>query len=132
MLRERPLGELFRQLSDEVATLLRQEADLAKAEMREKAKENAKGVGLIAGAAVIAMLALGALTAFLIIALDGALPNWAAALLVGGLLAIVAGGLALAGKTRISQAPPPLPTAAVESTKEDIQWAKTQLQSGRR
>lgn len=132
MLRERPLGELFRQLSDEVATLLRQEADLAKAEMREKAKENGKGVGLIAGAAVIGMLALGALTAFLIIALDGPLPNWAAALLVGGVLAIVAGGLALAGKARISQAPPPLPTAAVESTKEDIQWAKTQLKSGRR
>ena len=41
--RDRPLGELFKELSDEVTTLVRQEAELAKAEVREKAKETAKG-----------------------------------------------------------------------------------------
>jgi uncharacterized membrane protein YqjE len=130
--RDRPLGELFRELSDEVTTLVRQETELAKAEVREKAKETAKGAALLVGAATVGLLGLGALTAFLILALDGAIPNWAAALVVGATLAVVAAVLASIGRNRLQEAPPPVPREAIESTKEDIEWAKTQLKSGRR
>jgi Putative Actinobacterial Holin-X, holin superfamily III len=65
-------------------------------------------------------------------AIDGAIPNWAAALIVGGALLAVAAVLALVGRDRLREAAPPLPEETIETTKEDIQWAKTQLQSGRR
>jgi uncharacterized membrane protein YqjE len=126
------LGELLKRLSDQVTSLLRQEVELAKAEVGEKGKETARAGAYFGIAAILGLLALGALTAFLILALDGAIPNWAAALVVGVALAAVAAAVALAGRNRLREAAPPVPSEAVESTKEDIQWAKTRLQSGRR
>ena len=51
--------------------------------MREKAGKAGPGFGMWGAAGAMALLALGALTAFLILALDGAMPNWLAALIVG-------------------------------------------------
>jgi MFS family permease len=124
-LRERPVGELVKQLADQTSTLVRQEIDLAKAELTQKGREAGKGAGLLAGAAVIGLLAAGALTAFLIMLLDGALANWLAALIVGVVFAAIAGALALAGRNRIRRATPPVPEQTVETVKEDVQWAKT-------
>ena len=81
-LHDRPIGELLKQLSQETTTLVRQELELAKAEMREKAGKAGPGFGMWGAAGVTALLALGSLTAFLILALDGAMPNWLAALIV--------------------------------------------------
>ena len=50
----------------------------------------------------------------------------------GRRLGVVAAVLASIGRNRLQEAPPPVPREAVESTKEDIEWAKTQLKSGRR
>src|ERR687889_2352476 len=99
-LRERPIGELLKQLATETTTLVRQELDLAKAEMREKAGKAGPGFGMWGAAGVTALLALGSLTAFLILALDGAMPNWLAALLVGLVWAAIAGLLYARGKQR--------------------------------
>jgi uncharacterized membrane protein YqjE len=131
-LHDEPLGELLRRLSNQVTELARQEIELAKAELAEKGKQAGIGAGLLVGAGLVAVLGLGALTAFLIMAIDGAIPNWAAALIVGGALLAVAAVLALVGRDRLREAAPPLPEETIETTKEDIQWAKTQLQSGRR
>jgi hypothetical protein len=131
-LRERPLGELMRQLADETATLVRQELELAKAEMRQKGRRAGVGAGLLGAATVAALLALGALTAFFVLALDGALPNWAAALLVAAFYAVVAGVLALRGKEKVQEAGTPVPEQAKESIEEDLQWARTQVRSGQR
>ena len=125
-LRDRPVGELVKQLADQTSTLVRQEIDLAKAELRQKGKEAGKGAGLYAGAAVVGLLAAGALTAFLIMLLDGALANWLSALIVGVVFAAIAGALAAAGRNRIERASPPVPEQTVETVKEDVQWAKTQ------
>jgi len=75
-----------------------------------------------AGAA--ALLALGALTAFLILALDGVMPSWLAALIVGIAYAAIAGFLYLRGKQRVEEAGSPVPEQTVETLKEDMQWAK--------
>ena len=48
------------------------------------------------------------------------------------LLGAVATGLAILGKQRLSEVGTPLPEQAIDTTKEDVRWAKTQLQSGRR
>ena len=123
-LRERPVGELLKQLANETATLVRRELDLAKAEMREKAGKAGPGFGMWGAAGVTALLALGSLTAFLILALDGAMPNWLAALIVGLVWAAIAGLLYVRGKQRVDEAGSPVPEKTIESVKEDVQWVK--------
>ena len=123
-LRERPVAELLKQLANETTTLVRQELDLAKAEMREKAGKVGAGAGMWGTAGAAALLALGALTAFLILALDGVMPNWLAALIVGIAYAAIAGVLYLRGKQRVEEAGSPVPEQTVETLKEDMQWAK--------
>jgi len=125
-LRERPVGELLRQLSEETTTLVKQELELAKAEMAEKGKQAGTGVGLFGGAGVTGLLALIALTLTLIYALGTAMEDWIAALIVTALWAAVAGVLALTGKKKVQEAGPPVPEQTVETVKEDVEWAKTQ------
>lgn len=122
----RSTGELVRDLSRQVGTLARQEIELAKAEMVEKGRAMGLGGGLVAGAAVAALLALGALTASVVLALDGAMPAWLAALLVALAWAAVAAVLASVGKDKLEQAGAPVPEQTVESVKEDIRWVRDQ------
>jgi hypothetical protein len=131
-LRERPVGELLRQLANETSTLVKQELDLAKAEMAEKGKRAGVGAGMWGGAGVAALLALGALTAFLILALDGAIPNWAAALIVAAVYGAIAGVLYLLGRKRVEAAGKPVPEEAISNVKEDVKWAKTRAKLGRK
>lgn len=125
-LRERPIGELLKQLSEETTTLVKQELELAKAEMAEKGKQAGTGAGLFGGAGVTGLLALIALTLTLIYLLGTAMEDWIAALIVTVLWAAVAGVLALTGKKKIQEAGPPVPEQTVETVKEDVEWAKTQ------
>ena len=130
-LKERPIGELLRELSQQTATLVRQEIDLAKAEVTEHGKKAGIGAALFGGAGVVGFLTLGAFTAFLILLLAEAIPGWAAALIVTVVYGIVAAVLALRGKDKVKEATPPAPQT-VETVKEDIEWARTQTRSGER
>jgi uncharacterized membrane protein YqjE len=130
-LQDRPVGELLRDLSEQTTRLVRQELELAKAEVAEKGKRAGIGGGLFGGAGVAALLALGALTACIIAALSTAMEVWLAALIVSVVYAVIAGVLALAGRSRIKQATPPAPEQTIETVKEDVQWAKTRARSGR-
>jgi MFS family permease len=130
-LRDRPIGDLVKQLAGQTSTLVRQEIDLAKAELTEKGRVAGKGAGLMGGAAVAGLLAAGALTACLIIALAEAIPDWLAALVVALVLGVVAAVLALQGRNRMRAAAPPVPEQTVETVKEDVEWAKSQKPSAR-
>jgi uncharacterized membrane protein YqjE len=121
--RERPIGELVKELSQQTSTLVRKEIELARVELQEKGRVAGKGAGLLSGAATAALLALGALTAALIALLDKTMATWVAALIVMALWAIVALALSKAGQTSLQRATPPAPQT-VETMKEDIQWAK--------
>ena len=131
-LRDRPIGELLKQLSQETTTLVRQELDLAKAEMAQKGKQAGVGAGMFGGAGVSALLGLGALTGAAIAALDAAMPLWLAALIAALVWLAAAGALALQGKRKVKDATPPVPEQTQESVKEDVQWAKTQAKSAKR
>lgn len=131
-LRDRPIGELLKQLSQETTTLVRQELDLAKAEMAQKGKQAGVGAGMFGGAGVSALLSLIALTGAAIAALDTAMTLWLAALIVAVIWLAVAGVLALTGKSKVQQATPPVPEQTQESVKEDVEWAKTHAKSARR
>jgi len=132
-LRERSFGELAKSLSADISTLVRQEIALARAEMTQKGKQAAPGIGMFGAAGLLALGAFGALTAFFILALaEAGLDGWLAALIVTVVYAAIAGILALRGRDKVSEATPPIPEQTKETIKEDIQWAKTRLGSDRK
>jgi uncharacterized membrane protein YedE/YeeE len=123
-LRERSIPELLRQLSQETSTLVKQELDLAKAEMTQQGKRAGMGAGFIGGGALFGLGAFGALTAMFIALLGLAMDTWIAALIVAVVYGAVAAILALRGKSKIQEATPPAPQT-VETLKEDVEWART-------
>src|SRR3954447_21406491 len=131
-LRERPLGELLRMLSQETTTLVKQELDLAKAEVQQKGNQAGVGAGFLSGAGVAALLALGALTACIILALANVMPDWLAALIVAALWGAVAAVLGLRGRDKVKDAAPPVPEQTTETIKEDVEWAKARMKSDNR
>jgi len=131
-LRERSLGELFGKLSNETSTLIRQEMELARAELTEKGREAGKGAGLFGGAATVGLLGAGAITAGIILLLDLAIAAWLAAILVGLVYVGIAAFLGLKGRDSIQAATPPVPEQTVETVKEDVEWAKTRARSAQR
>jgi Putative Actinobacterial Holin-X, holin superfamily III len=131
-LRERSLGDLFGKLSTELSTLIRQELELARAELTQKGREAGKGAGFLGGAGVVGLLAAGTLTAAIVAALDLVVATWLAALIVALVYGAVAAVLALRGKERVQHATPPVPEQTVDTVKEDVAWAKTRARSGAR
>jgi Putative Actinobacterial Holin-X, holin superfamily III len=129
--RERPIGEVATELTRDVSLLVRQEVELAKAEMAEKGRIAAPGIGMLGGAGIAALAAAGALTAFAILVLSIVLPEWASALIVGAVLAATAYILARRGKERVAEAGKPIPEQTIETVKEDVEWAKTRAKSAR-
>jgi Putative Actinobacterial Holin-X, holin superfamily III len=131
-LREQPLGDVARDLTRDLSLLVRQEMELAKAEMTQKGRIAAPGLGMIGGAGVAGLMAAGALTAFVILVLSIFLPEWVSALVVGVVLAGVAYLLAKRGKERVEEAGAPVPEQTIETVKEDVEWAKTRATSARK
>lgn len=129
-LQDTPLPELLKQLSDQTATLVRQEMELAKAELTVKGKRMGIGAGALGGAGLVGLFALGALTAAIILALDIAVAGWLAALITAALYGLAAGVLALLGKRKVGQGAPPVPEQTIDSVKEDVQWTKNRAQRG--
>jgi hypothetical protein len=130
-LRERPLGDLVKQLAGQTSELMRRELDLAKAEVGAKGREAGKGAGMAAGAAMVALLGAGALTAFLILLLDDVVVDWLAALIVGAVMVAVAAAIGMKARNELRRAAPAVPEETVESMKEDVEWAKTRGRSAR-
>ena len=131
-LRDRSIGELLKQLSQETSTLVRQELDLAKAEMAEKGKHAGKGIGLFSGAGLFGLGAFLALTTAIIAALSLVMDVWLAALIVAVVYGVVAAVLAKSGQSQVKEATPAAPEQTVETLKEDAEWAKSQTRSGAR
>lgn len=126
------LREEASRIGEAVVTLAGQELRLARAEMSRKGKQLVPGVGMMAAAGGLGLLAAGTLTAFLVLALDAVMPAWLAALVVGGAYALAGVALYLAGRERVEEAGPLVPEQTIESVKEDVEWAKTQIGSGTR
>ena len=131
-LRDRPIGDLMKQLAQETTTLVRQELELAKAEVSQKGRKAGAGLGVLGAAGVVGLLAAGALTAFFVLVLDTFMPAWLAALIVAAVYAAVATVLGLMGREKVQEAGRPIPEQTVETVKEDVEWAKSQVTSGGR
>jgi len=123
---DRSIGDLFSELANETALLIRQEITLAKIELTQKASQVGLNIGFLVLGGAIAYAALLALLAAVIISLANVMPWWAAALVVAVVVGIVAAvliskALTALKKTQIA------PRQTVETLKEDAQWAKQQM-----
>ena len=114
---------LFALIAD-IPGLIREliEAEIAslKAEVTEKLKAAGLGVGFLVVAGMIAFFAILVLTAAGILALALVLPAWAAALIVGGALLVLAGIAAAIGVAQLRHGVPPTPTQTIDSVKKDV------------
>ena len=122
--KDQPVGELVKQLSEQMSTLVRRELQLAQLELQEKGKRAGIGAGLFGGAGAIALYGLGVLIAAAVLVLATAVEPWLAALIVGVVLLAVAGIAGLMGKKQVDQAVPPAPEQAIQSTKRDVNEVK--------
>ncbi len=96
------LGEIIADISSDLSTLVRQELDLAKAEVSESARKAGKGAGLLGGAGVGAHMALLFLSITIWFALEALLDSLAwSALIVTAIWAVIAAVLAQVGRTQL-------------------------------
>jgi hypothetical protein len=121
----RPFGDLVSQLSRDIATLIRQDVAVAKAELAEKAGRSLMGVALLCIAALLGPGALAALVAAAILALALTVPTWALRSSSQACWDSSPAFIALLGGTRLEQASPPVPEQTIETLKEDMRWAET-------
>ncbi len=128
---ERSISELLQQLTEQTTRLAQKEIELAKAEMAVKGKRLGIGAGAFSTAGLLALFALGAVTAAAILGLATAVDDWLAALIVAAAYLVVAGVLALFGRSKVQAATPPVPEQAAESIGEDVERTKEKAKEGR-
>jgi putative superfamily III holin-X len=104
---------------------VREELALARAELRQKLMRSLGGILLLGVAAAAGLLGLGALGAGLVLSLALVMPAWGAALVVALASALVAGLAAMAGARTMRRNLPPIPEQAIETLREDLDWART-------
>jgi uncharacterized membrane protein YqjE len=117
---EHSTGELVKMVTEQVSVLVRDELKLAQLEMTTKGKQAGKGMGMLGGGGLIALYGVACLIACVIIAISHSLQAWLSALIVGAALLLIAGVLAVLGRSHLRKATPPMPTQAVDSVKTDV------------
>ncbi len=123
---ERSLPELFGELAGEMSIMVRQEVDLAKTEVTQKARQVAKDIGFMVAGGAMAYAGFLVLLAAVAIGLGQlGLPWWLAALIVA-LVVLVVGGLLVQSGLKGLKQQDLKPTRTIESLREDKEWAKAQ------
>jgi hypothetical protein len=127
-LRDRPLGELLRELVEDAQVLLREEVRLAKAEAKEEARKAAKGGAALGAGGAVLYAALLLLGATLILVGATFLPAWVAALIVTAIYAAAGWAAVSFGRRELNAA---RPSRAIEPVKEDARWARETMRDVR-
>ena len=127
----RSTSELINDLSEQSTRLVRQEIALARAELTQKGAQAGLAIGLLAGAGILSLYGLGALTAGGILLLSTATKAWVAAVIIASGIFIVAGATALIAKARLVRAAPPVPEATIATTKKDVATIRASIREGR-
>lgn len=122
---ERSLGELFAELASETGTLVRQEVELAKTEMTQKATRVGRDVGTIGVGGAIAYAGFLVLLAAITLGLGQLIPLWLSALIVGALVVVIGYLVVQRGLQALKRANL-APRETIQTLKEQAQWAKEQ------
>jgi Putative Actinobacterial Holin-X, holin superfamily III len=111
------LGGATKLIADHVLAIAKLEFKLALLELKKKATVLGVGVGLLVGAAVFGLFALGFLLAAVAAGLATTLSTWLALLIVGAVLVLLASVLALLGRSSLKRGVPPVPEQAIVEAK---------------
>jgi hypothetical protein len=123
----RSVGELLRDLANDVTALIRQEMTLARTEAQDKLQQTIVAVMAIVAGALIAFAALIILLDALVYGLtEAGIERWLAALIVGGAVAIIGFLLVRKGQNDLSAARL-TPERTAENVRKDIKLVKEQV-----
>ena len=126
--RERSAGDIVKEIVANAQDIIRSEVRLAKAEIREESSKAISASTALGTGAVLALYGLGFLLAGLTAALALVMPWWAAALIVGAVLAI-GGAIGISAGLKRWKAVHATPDRAIADVKENAEWLKRQLKS---
>ncbi|MDP9235009.1 MAG: phage holin family protein [Actinomycetota bacterium] len=116
-------GQLVKEVTEDVSTLIRKEIDLAKQELGTSLAAKAKGAVIIAIAGVLGLFALIFLLLALRDGLDAFLWRWVADLITAAVLLVIGGVAALVAKKKLTT--PINPELTKKTIKDDVEWAKS-------
>ncbi len=122
----RPIGEVVRDLAQGTETLVKQEVQLAKLELKQKAMGATRAVIVLGGAAAFGLVGLIMASVTTSALLSLVLPVWLAALIVTVGLLLAAGVLGLIGRSMLAKTNP-APEQTIQTLKEDQEWLKRQM-----
>jgi hypothetical protein len=118
------VGELVGQATEQLSLLVRQEMALAKEELAEKGRRAGRGGGLLGAAGAVAYVGFMTMAGAAVAAFSLVVDVWAAALIVMGVLFVIAAVLAAVGRAQLKRATPPKPEQALDSVKADVDEIK--------
>ena len=127
---DRPIAELLQKLATETSLLVRQEVDLARAELSATLKASVKPAALFGSAGIFGLGMFGAFTALLIVAIGAALPLWASALIVTVLYGGIAALAVAMGRKAMGEVSP-VPRQTIKTIKEDVRTVRSAIERGR-
>ena len=122
---QRSLGDIVSDVAEDLSTLVKQELELARTELKQEAAKAGKGAGMLGGAGVAALIFLVFLSLTITFLLDNWMPLEVAALIVTAVWAVVAAVLAARGRRELKRSNPQLPKTQ-QTLKEDAEWARAQ------
>lgn len=126
--RNRSATDVIKDIVANLQEIVRSEARLARAEIREESAKllNASRLLLLGG--FVGIYAAGFILLSLVYGLSSIVAPWIAALLVGVLLAAISGVMVISGRGRLKDFTPK-PEKTIETVKENIEWIKGQTRS---
>ena len=128
----RATAELAGDFARQITALIHSEIQLAKVEVAEKGRRFGFSAGGFGFTAVLSLAGLGCLVTAAVVAVHIELALWLSALVVAGGCFLLAGFAGVGALYQVKRATPPVPTEAIASTKEDVQWVKKQAKSASR
>lgn len=123
---QRSFSDVLQDIVGNIQQIIRAEVRLAQVEIKEKANQASKPAGVLDPGIVLGLYGLGFLLLAAVYGLSLALPAWLAALIVGVVMAIIAGGLVASGLTKLRNTNS-APEKTAQTMKENVEWAKEQI-----
>jgi hypothetical protein len=122
----RSVPEVLQDIVGNIQEIIRSEFRLAKAEVKQEASQAAPPLKMIVAGAAIGFYALGFLLFTAVMGLATMMATWLAALIVGGVLGLIALVLMTSASKRLKQVNT-VHERTIETMKENVQWAKNQI-----
>jgi uncharacterized membrane protein YqjE len=113
------------EVAERASAIVRLELELAALELKRKVSSLGLGIGLLLGAAVLAVFMLGFFFATIAAGLATAMPVWAALLVTTGILLLLAAVVGYLGVAKVKKGTPPVPEQAILEAKLTTEALKT-------